>query len=205
MGRMLALPLPAVKKGQQLPRMSACDSPNCPSGARLIHCLLISNTIKGAMMTDRMGTSKTDEAPAAQARRVALKRIGRFALVSAPVVTLLLAAGSKPSQALPCSPCAPSSRSLKNADGSIDTGALLAAVAALPIAAWHDKTDTGRGVQPHVGPFAGDFQAAFGVGDGVTINPTDAIGVCLTAIQALSQKIESLEAQLNSARRSQAA
>jgi hypothetical protein len=158
------------------------------------------------MMTDRLETSKTDDAPAAaEARRVALKRIGRFALVSAPVVTLLLAAGSKPSQAVPCSPCVPSSRILKNADGSVDTGALLAAVAALSVDAWHDRAESGRGARPHVGPFAGNFQAAFGVGDGLTINPADAIGVCLAAIQALAQKIESLEAHLDSAERSQAA
>ena len=50
-----------------------------------------------------------------------------------------------------------------------------------------------------VGSYAEDFQAAFGVGDGVTISPIDAIGVCPAAIQALSQKVESLEAQLTEA------
>jgi hypothetical protein len=47
-----------------------------------------------------------------------------------------------------------------------------------------------------VGSHAEDFQAAFGVGDGITISPIDAISVCLAAIQALSQKVESLETQL---------
>ena len=50
-----------------------------------------------------------------------------------------------------------------------------------------------------VGSHAEDFQAAFGVGDGVTISPIDAISVCLAAIQALSQKVESLEARLTGA------
>src|SRR5438093_22373 len=62
--------------------------------------------------------------------------------------------------------------------------------------AWRYKPETGLGTQPHIGPYAEDFQAAFGVGDGVTINPIDAIGVCLAAIKALSKRVEELEAQL---------
>jgi hypothetical protein len=74
------------------------------------------------------------------------------------------------------------SRVFKTPAENLDTVALLASVAALP-----------------VGSYAKDFQAAFGVGDGVTISPIDAIGVCLAAIQAFSQKVESLEAQLTEA------
>ena len=37
-------------------------------------------------------------------RRVALKRIGRFAAVTPPTVALLLAGASKPSKAAPLSP-----------------------------------------------------------------------------------------------------
>ncbi len=90
-------------------------------------------------MTDRMEAGKCD-APqdAVAARRDMLKKLGRFALVSAPAVT------------------------------------------ALP-----------------VGFSAEDFQAAFAVGDGAAIDPIDAIGVCLAAIQGLSQKIDCL--RLNSA------
>jgi hypothetical protein len=135
-------------------------------------------------MTDRVEAGKSD-APqdAVEARRGMLKKFGRFALVSAPAVTWLLAVGSKPARAVICSgECAPSSRVFKTPAENLDTVALLASVAALP-----------------VGSYAEDFQAAFGVGDGVTISPIDAIGVCLAAIQALSQKIESLEAQLTGA------
>ena len=128
-------------------------------------------------------------------RRAALKKLGRFTSISAPAVTLLLAAGMKPARAVPCSNCA-SSRQLKTPEGGIDTTALLAAVAALPVEAWRYKPETGLGTQPHIGPYAEDFQAAFGVGDGVTINPIDAIGVCLAAIKALSKRVEELEAQL---------
>jgi hypothetical protein len=42
----------------------------------------------------------------ARNRREALKKLGRFATVTAPTVTLLLAAQTKPSQAVPTSPCA---------------------------------------------------------------------------------------------------
>jgi hypothetical protein len=60
-----------------------------------------------------------------------------------------------------------------------------------------DRVKAGSSVAAFpVGSYATDFQAAFGVGDGVTISPIDAIGVCLAAIQALSQKVESPEAQL---------
>jgi len=128
-------------------------------------------------------------------RRAALEKLGRFTSFSAPVVTLLLTAGMKPARAAPCSNCA-SSRQLKTPEGGIDTAALLAAVAALPVEAWRYKPETGLGTQPHIGPYAEDFQAAFGVGDGVTINPIDAIGVCLAAIKALSKRVEELEAQL---------
>jgi hypothetical protein len=73
------------------------------------------------------------------------------------------------------------------------------------VAAWRDMLKKfGRfalvpapAVAAHpVGSHAKDFQAAFGVGDGVTFSPIDAIGVCPAAILALSQKVESLETQL---------
>jgi len=47
-------------------------------------------------------TSATPDADAE--RRVALKRIGRFAAVTPPTVALLLAGASKPSKAAPLSP-----------------------------------------------------------------------------------------------------
>jgi hypothetical protein len=138
-----------------------------------------------------------------QSRRAAMKKLGRFAIATAPAVTLMLAAGSKSAKAVPCSSCG-SSRSIKTPDGSIDTAALLAAVAKLPVETWRYKAETGLETRPHIGPYAEDFQAAFGVGDGVTINPIDAVGVCLAAIQALTQKVESLEAELKKTRKPKA-
>lgn len=49
--------------------------------------------------TKTTATSAGDEG-----RRVALKRIGRFAAVTPPTVALLLAGASKPSKAAPLSP-----------------------------------------------------------------------------------------------------
>jgi len=41
----------------------------------------------------------------AKRRRAALKKLGRFATVTAPTVTLLLAAQTRPGRAVPPSPC----------------------------------------------------------------------------------------------------
>jgi len=146
-------------------------------------------------------SAKVDKAAEArdasvEARRPVLKRLGRFAAVTAPAVTLLLAAQTKPAKALPPSSLPPSSRQLKTSERAIDVSSVLAGVAALPVDAWRYKPETGLERQVHIGPYAEDFQAAFGVGDGVTISTIDAIGVCLAAIRALSEKVETLEAEL---------
>ncbi len=139
---------------------------------------------------------------AAEARRALLKKLGRFAGVTAPTVTLLLAAGTKPASAFPSGI---SSRQLKTIGKRIDAAAVLSGVASLAVERWRYKPETGLAQQTHIGPYAEDFQKAFGVGDGVTINAIDAIGVCLAAIKALSEKVETLEAELQGARRRPAA
>ncbi len=155
-------------------------------------------------MTDKIedGSAKaaTPQDASAQARRPVLKKLGRFAAVTAPAVTLLLAAETKPTKAVASSVPAPSSRQLKTAERAVDASWVLAGVAALPVDAWRYKPETGLEQQMHIGPYAEDFRAAFGVGDGVTISTTDAIGVCLAAIRALSQKVETLEAELRDTR-----
>ncbi len=114
-------------------------------------------------------------------RRAALKKLGRFVAISAPAVTLMLAAGSKSAKAQSCSPCS-SSRQFKTPEGGVDTAALLGSAQRMPL---------------QVGAInAGDFRAAFGLGDGKSIHPLDGIGVCLAAIQALSARIGSLEAAI---------
>jgi len=65
---------------------------------------------------------------------------------------------------------------------------VLAKVAALPISAWHFKTDAGT---RHIGPMAQDFYSAFDVGtDNQHIATVDESGVALAAIQGLNQKLE---------------
>ncbi len=69
-------------------------------------------------------------------RRSLLKKLGRFAAVTAPTVTLLLAAQTKPGQALPASEsCAPSSRAFKISEGPVNVASVLAGVTALSIRA----------------------------------------------------------------------
>jgi hypothetical protein len=163
-------------------------------------------------MTDKIDDGSAKAAAAAspedasvQARRPVLRRLGRFAAVTAPAVTLLLAAQTKPSRAAPPSSSPPpSSRQLKTAERAIDGSSVLAGVAALPVDAWRYRPETGLEQQIHIGPYAEDFRAAFGVGDGVTISTIDAIGVCLAAIRALSEKVETLEAELRETRRTAA-
>jgi hypothetical protein len=115
-------------------------------------------------------------------RRAALKKLGRFVAISAPAVTLMLAAGSKSAKAQSCSPCS-SSRQFKTPEGAVDTAALLTSAQGMPL-------DIGA-----IG--AGDFRSTFGLGDGKAIHPLDGIGVCLAAIQALNARIGSLEAAIS--------
>ena len=53
--------------------------------------------IGGTQMIERKESA--GEAPASTGRRDALRRLGRFAAVTAPTVTLLIAAKSKPASA----------------------------------------------------------------------------------------------------------
>lgn len=100
-------------------------------------------------------------------RRKALRQFGRFVGVTAPSVALLLAAGSKPSQAQMTvskpNPGPPvSSRQFKISEGAVDSSHALAA-------------------------------AMSGI---TTADAIDGVGLCLAAIKGLVQKIEGLESQL---------
>ena len=157
------------------------------------------------------GVSKavTEDRPTAssvsQERRAVLKKFGRFATVTAPAVTLLLAAATKPAKAACTSPCSVSSRQLKTTGEAIDAKTILGGVTGLAVERWRYKPETGLEQQTHIGPYAEDFRASFGVGDGVTISTIDAIGICLAAIKALSAKVDGLEAELQAVPRKKAA
>ena len=73
--------------------------------------------------TNNSGNPPETSAEIAKERRALLKKLGRFATVTAPTVTLLLAATGKPKKALAVS--AVSSRQLKDPQGPADCVALL--------------------------------------------------------------------------------
>ena len=144
-----------------------------------------------------MDEGKDTRAPADepdQARRAALRRLGKFAAVTPPAVTLLLVTTAKPKKAQAVS--VTSSKQFKTAEGIVDETGVLGAVAALPVDRWRYKPETGLSQQLHIGPYAEDFKSSFGIGDGVTINTADALGVCLAAIKALAARVETLESEL---------
>ena len=58
---------------------------------------------------------------------------------------------------------------------------------------WRYNADTGWETGDHIGPYAEDFRELFGIGDGSTINIIDALGVALSAIKGLAEKVERLE------------
>ena len=63
----------------------------------------------------------------------------------------------------------------------------------LPVERWRYKEGLGLGDSDHIGPYAEDFKETFGVGDGVTINLLDAVGVGLSATKGLAKKVKKLE------------
>ena len=93
----------------------------------------------------------------------------------------------------PNSPTPPSDRNVKEAFEAVDSPALLAAVARLPIERWSYKGEATR----HLGPMAQDFATAFGLGaDDRHIFTLDAAGVALAAIQGLHALVQMQQARL---------
>lgn len=83
-----------------------------------------------------------------------------------------------------------SSKILKTDKEKIDAELIVQELQNLPIETWkYIYSDT-----KHIGPYAEDFKKAFGVGDGKTISFIDAIGVLMTAVQHLSNKISEITA-----------
>ena len=88
-----------------------------------------------------------------------------------------------------------SDRNAKDDFTPVNSQAVLAQVAALPLTMWSYKTEPGV---RHVGPMAQDFHTAFAVGeDDRHIAEVDEDGVALAAIQGLDQKVEELKNELN--------
>ena len=75
----------------------------------------------------------------------------------------------------------------KTAITEINADEILDLLTRLPVSKWEYKDALG---EPHIGPMAQDFYAAFGLGATDTgISSIDAGGVALAAIQALNQKL----------------
>lgn len=86
-------------------------------------------------------------------------------------------------------------RAVKTDFGTVNCAEVLEKVAAMPIQTWRYKAD-GQELR-HLGPFAQDFRAAFGLGmDDKHIAVVDATGVALAAIQGLNQKLEEKETRI---------
>lgn len=71
----------------------------------------------------------------------------------------------------------------KPADGALD------ALKEMPVEQWKYKDGIGDGGH-HIGPYAEDFQAATGKGDGKSIPLQDIIGVTMKAVQELDEKVD---------------
>lgn len=68
----------------------------------------------------------------------------------------------------------------------------LEAVEKMPVEEWTYKDGIGDGGR-HVGPYAEDFKAATGKGDGKSIPAQDMIGVTMGAVKELAQKVGRIE------------
>ncbi|BAY12572.1 tail fiber domain-containing protein [Calothrix sp. NIES-2098] len=89
-----------------------------------------------------------------------------------------------------------SDRNVKEEVAEVDVHAILKGIANLPIATWKYKNqdETIR----HIGPMAQDFAATFNVGESDRfIEVVDANGIALAAIQALYQKLQAQDTQIN--------
>lgn len=88
----------------------------------------------------------------------------------------------------------PSSKTFKT-DKRKEIG-ILDAVKKMPVERWNYKPGAGDGGE-HVGPYAEDFKAATGLGDGKSINVVDAIGVNMGATKELAKTVDKLAATVS--------
>lgn len=90
----------------------------------------------------------------------------------------------------------PSSKDFKHekkpSKGNLD------AVKKMPVEEWTYKPGMGDGGR-HVGPYAEDFKAATGKGDGKSIPIQDMMGVTMGAVQELGAKVDQLAAKIDGA------
>ena len=66
----------------------------------------------------------------------------------------------------------------------------------LPVDRWRYKEEVSPDQDTHIGPYAEDFKARFGVGDGKVIRYIDAIGVNFAAVKGLAEQVERLQSRV---------
>jgi hypothetical protein len=87
------------------------------------------------------------------------------------------------------------SRDIKRDFTDVDSAEILAKVAALPVKRWRYMNEPAD--VRHIGTFAQDFRAAFGLGDDdKSISTVDADGIAMAAIQGLNAKVEEQQREI---------
>ena len=90
------------------------------------------------------------------------------------------------------------SRQYKNEIDNVDEKAILEAVEKLPIKIWSYKPEIDTpNHEPHIGPYAEDFQRLFGIGTGQEIFLMDGVGISLASIQHLAVQNRHLKERLD--------
>ena len=84
-----------------------------------------------------------------------------------------------------------SDKNAKTDKQPLPDGAALGAIREMPVEKWRYKPGRGDGGE-HVGPYAQDFAAATGQGDGKGIDMISAIGVTMGAIRDLDKKVDKM-------------
>jgi len=80
-----------------------------------------------------------------------------------------------------------------------EVGDILPRIDLLDVMAWKYKHGFADGGSAgfHIGPYADQFKQLFGIGDGVTINMMDAVGILFKAVKELNYKIHQINPEVS--------
>jgi hypothetical protein len=79
----------------------------------------------------------------------------------------------------------------------------LAKLIALPVMFWKYLPAIDPKQLEHIGPMADDWKRITGMGDGLTIDPVDANGFIIKAVQELSAKVDALTSEVERLKKEQ--
>lgn len=85
-----------------------------------------------------------------------------------------------------------SSKDIKENKVPVDA---LGAIEQMPVEQWNYKPGEGDGGQ-HIGPYAEDFQAATGIGDGKSIDALSMIGLTMGAVRELANEVKDIKSTI---------